>query len=60
LTIDARPGEIVGDNTDIAIGADGAAVISYYSQTTNSVYFAKCSVQTCAASGDGVVVSGFE
>jgi hypothetical protein len=60
LTIDARPGEIVGDNTDIAIGADGAAVISYYSQTTNSVYFAKCSVQTCAASGDGVFVSGFE
>lgn len=60
LTIDARPGEIVGDNTDIAIGADGAAVISYYSQTTDSVYFAKCSVQTCAATGDGVFISGFE
>jgi hypothetical protein len=60
LTVDRRPDEIVGDNTDIRIGADGAAVISYYDETTRSVHFAKCSVQTCAASGDGVFISGFE
>ena len=60
LTIDHRDDEIVGDNTDIRIGADGAAVISYYDETTSSVHFAKCSVQTCAASGDGVFISGFE
>jgi len=60
LTIDHRDDEIVGDNTDIRIGADGAAVISYYDETTSSVHFAKCSVQTCAAAGDGVFVSGFD
>jgi hypothetical protein len=60
LTVDHRDDEIVGDNTDIRIGADGAAVISYYDETTSSVHFAKCSVQTCAATGDGVFISGFE
>jgi hypothetical protein len=60
LTVDQRDDEIVGDNTDIRIGADGAAVISYYDETTSSVHFAKCSIQTCAASGDGVFISGFE
>ena len=60
LTVDHRNDEITGDNTDIHIGSDGAAVISYYDETTSSVHFAKCSVQTCAASGDGVFVSGFE
>jgi hypothetical protein len=60
LTVDHRHDEIVGDNTDIRIGSDGAAVISYYDETTSSVHFAKCSVQTCAATGDGVFISGFE
>lgn len=60
LTIDHRDDEVTGDNTDIAIGSDGAAVISYYNETAGSVDFAKCSVQTCATSGDGVFVSGFD
>ena len=60
LTVDHRHDEIVGDSSDIAIGSDGAAVISYYDETTSSVHFAKCSVQTCAATGDGVFISGFE
>lgn len=60
LTVDHRDDEITGDNTDIAIGSDGAAVISYYNQTEGGVDFAKCSVQTCAASGDGVFISGFD
>ena len=60
LTVDHRDDEVTGDNTDIAIGSDGAAVISYYNETAGSVDFAKCSVQTCATSGDGVFVSGFD
>lgn len=60
IVIDSRPGEITGVDTDIAIGSDGGAVVSYYDTTGQSLKVAKCSVQSCAGPGDRIFSDGFE
>ncbi len=60
VVIDARAGEITGVDTDIAIGSDGAAVISYYDVTTQSLKVAKCSAQGCEGPGDRLFQDGFD
>jgi hypothetical protein len=60
VVIDSRPGEITGVDTDIAIGSDGGAVISYYDTTGQSLKVAKCSAQSCAGPGDRLFSDGFE
>jgi hypothetical protein len=60
IGIDFRAGEITGVDTDIAIGSDGGAVISYYDTTAQSLKVAKCNVQSCVGPGDRVFSDGFE
>lgn len=60
VVIDSRPGEITGGDTDIAIGSDGGAVISYYDTTGQSLKVAKCNAQSCAGPGDRIFSDGFE
>lgn len=60
VVIDSRPGEITGSDTDIAIGSDGGAVVSYYDTAGQSLKVAKCSVQSCAGPGDRIFRDGFE
>lgn len=58
--IDFTAGEIVGAGIDIAIGADGGAVISYYDTTHTRLKLAKCNAQSCVGPGDRVFYSGFQ
>lgn len=60
VVIDSRPGEITGADTDIVIGSDGGAVVSYYDTTGQSLKVAKCGVQSCAGPGDRLFGDGFE
>ena len=60
VVVDSRPGEISGVETDIAIGSDGGAVISYYDTSGQSLKVAKCNVQSCAGPGDRIFSDGFE
>lgn len=60
ITLDYRPGEITGAGTDIAIGADGGAVIAYYDTETSSLKVAKCNAQTCVGPGDRLFHDGFQ
>jgi hypothetical protein len=60
LTLDFRPGEITGVDTDIAIEADGSAIVSYYDVTTGTLRVAKCSPRTCDGPGDDLFHDGFE
>lgn len=60
VVVDSRPGEISGVETDIAIGSDGGAVISYYDTTAQSLKIAKCNAHSCAGPGDRIFGDGFQ
>ncbi len=60
IDIDFRPGEISGVSSDIVIGSDGGAIVSYYDTTTTSLKVAKCNVQGCEGPGDRIFADGFE
>lgn len=60
VVVDERAGEITGVDTDIAIGSDGGAVISYHDVDEQSLKVAKCSLQGCDGPGDRVFADGFD
>jgi len=60
-TVDFRPGEITGTDTDLVVGADGAVYVAYYDVTTSSLRLARCSPESCAGPAElEVFGSGFE
>lgn len=55
VTVVDDPGNNVGGSSSIAIGTDGAPVVSYHNQTAKSLRFARCAAETCSPSTVTVV-----